>query len=137
MRIAPNEISFASADSLETIYHGTAPKHGRFTKAYLDMFNIILPGPNIFTANKTSEHKIIRKKVEPFFSAKAFSKQEHLICKHIEALCKAVDVGSHLKQDGVNIVDLVSTSLFSLVSNFTFGEPLARGKSEQVIKDWL
>lgn len=130
IRTGPNEVSFATVDSLETIYHGHNPRTGHFLKAHQEPFHVVLPGPSIFTAHEASDHRKMRKKIEPIFSARALARQEHLYRQHIDALCQQVEGKLREQNNIVNISDLISSAMFELVSDLAFGEPLEKGRSE-------
>lgn len=133
VRTGPNEISFATVDSLETIYHGHTPKTGHFLKAHQEPFHLALPGPSIFTAHEVSDHRKMRKKIEPVFSARALARQEYLYRQHTDALCQHIEGKIHEQNNVVNISNLISGELFEMISDLAFGEPLKKGRSEQIL----
>jgi len=130
VRIAPNEISFATAESLDTIYHGPNPKHGYFSKrgTLQDIItNFILPGPNIITMHDKIAHKQLKSRVEPAFTPKALFQQEYLVSSHIKALCAELDASVAEQKSVVNITESLSGMLWNMVSDLAFGEPLVNG----------
>lgn len=134
VRIAPNELSFSTVDSLEIIYRGANPRNGLFTKrgTLQDIItNFILPGPNIITMHDRVAHRALKKRIEPAFTLKALHEQEPIIKDHIRALCEVLDKTVESGQDSINITEYLSGMLWNMTSDLAFGEPLLEGQRRE------
>ena len=122
VRIAPNELSFNTAQSWKDIY-GTRKGHQTFLKSsFYDGASFADLAHSIVSERDPTVHAGMRKLLSPAFSDRALSQQESLIVGVIDEMIKQVGIES----DGENSVDM--TKWFNLLTFDIFGQ-LAFGES--------
>jgi len=121
VRIAPDELSYNSADAWKDIY-GTRPGHPEMPKDKKFYVNGAEAPGDILVANE-ADHSRYRRLLSQAFSDKALRDQEPLITTYIDLLIK----GLHKRIDsGRPIVDLVSWynwTTFDVIGDLAVGAP--------------
>lgn len=123
VRIAPDELSFASVDAWNDIY-ANAPGRPAFPKSKL--WHGAQPGRPISVLNALDPkvHARFRKAMDPAFTEKAVRQQEPIIQKHVAAFIGQLDKLASKDPNGavVNMVQWFAFAAFDLVGDLGFGE---------------
>ncbi|KAL4724381.1 hypothetical protein ACLX1H_008995 [Fusarium chlamydosporum] len=122
VRIAPNHVSVADADAINTIYgHGNG-----FLKAdFYDTFVSIRRG--LFNTRDRAEHSRKRKIVSHTFAPKSVLEFEPYIRQNLEVFIKQWDrISSNKERDGYGRVDCLNWFnflAFDIIADLAFGKP--------------
>lgn len=133
VRIGPNEVSFANAES-ETIIYGRQ-EDGRFTKkgTFINAFaELVLSAPTLISTADVAYHKQLHRIVDSAFTPRALAKQEPIQNSYIDKTIHKLKEDAHLS----NKVDLVlelETTVWDILGDLAFGESLTRGKKRKSI----
>ncbi|KAI9150205.1 putative cytochrome P450 [Paramyrothecium foliicola] len=141
IRLGPNTVSFATIEALSTVHHEKAGGgHGSFTKEGTVEWLLGLmswPAQNILTATDPVSHAKLRKAVQPAFSAKELRKQEPIEQKWITKFNEILDAAA-MHGTELNITEHMSNLIWDMLSDLSFGEPLARSQLVKFNKlKWL
>lgn len=122
VRIAPNELSFATPVAWEDIYS----KHGRppFRKSKVWHGAFGDSTDSVFTKRGLKEHARTRRAMDPGFTEGAVLRQEPLVQKYVEQWIQRLD--ERVRFDGttvVNIIDWLNFPVFDIIGDLVFGEP--------------
>lgn len=96
VRVAPNELSFRSVESLPEIHGGKSTKiaKGPWYDGIPDQ-----PGTSMASERSLAEHKLRRRTWERGFSPKALTGYESRIVKHVNVLSKQLSARAGGKTD--------------------------------------
>lgn len=122
VRIAPNELSFGSVESLKAIYgHNPGkphPKRGsfyNFLNAGFSKFNLVSePDPH--------RHAEMRKLLLPAFSQRALLEQEQILGAVVDQWLKALEKSAGPGSQGANITRWYDFGSFDVLGELAFGE---------------
>lgn len=126
VRVAPNEISFISAETAWPDIYGFRTGKYKNTGPYLKDHTWFPKQPNqvasIITAGEEA-HSRIRRNVSHAFSDKALRSQEPLIQSYVDLLIQRLD--EHANQGKtVDIMRWYNFSTFDIITDLAFGVPL-------------
>ena len=121
VRIAPNTLSFIDPSAWNDIYgyrkgRAVLPKDPLF-------YNEMLLDRKTITLASDDDAVPIRRAINPAFSPKALLEQEPMLRGHIDRLIAQLASRSH-EQEGVDLRDWFTFSMFDINSIFAFGEDL-------------
>ena len=121
VRVAPNELSFNSAQSWKDIY-GQRKGHSPFPKsAFYDGGNFADQAHSIVSERDPAKHCEMRKYLSNAFSDRSLKEQEHLISGVIDDFCEQVgERGSD--QDGIDLSRWFNLLTFDVIGELAFGE---------------
>ncbi|KAH8593796.1 cytochrome P450 3A19 [Bisporella sp. PMI_857] len=126
VRIAPNEVSFATIEAQNTIHNPGPEIQGYFSKAgTLESMlgKIVWEGNNnVLTTTEKIAHKRLRTALLPAFTSKALFEQESVQQFHFDRLLQ--DLEKNGAGNVVNLTDHLSRTLWNIVGDLSFGEPL-------------
>ncbi|CAN9211846.1 putative cytochrome P450 [Alternaria alternata] len=128
VRIAPNEVSFATFEAETTIY--AKQEDGRFSKAgtFLTLFSdLVLNAPTLITIPDPALHKRLHKVIQQAFTPQALASQEPIQKLHIE---RAMPDFDDIAVNGteIDLADKLETMFWEIIGDLAFGEPLMAGK---------
>jgi cytochrome P450 len=115
LRVAPNELSFATVSSFQHIY-GNAD----FIKS--EFFALMAgedPSFSIGTERDPKTHARMKRILLPAFSSKVLADQEHIVRFHVDKFCEKM---SGMHSESVNMVEWYNHVAFDLFSDMCFGE---------------
>ncbi|RAQ98963.1 putative cytochrome P450 [Stemphylium lycopersici] len=128
VRVAPNEVSFATFEAETAIY--AKQEDGRFSKAgtFLTLFSdLVLNAPTLITIPDPALHKRLHKVIQQAFTPQALASQEPILKLHIERAIPHLDEVA-AKAIEVDIADELETMFWEIIGDLAFGEPLIAGK---------
>ncbi|USW58577.1 Putative cytochrome P450 [Septoria linicola] len=130
IRIAPNEVSFASGQVWKEIYSARPefPKDPKRTEVGLE------PVKNIFMAGK-EDHARYRRLLAHAFSAKGIKEQEPRFMGYIDLLVQRLGEVA----DGRRVVDMVdwfTMTVFDVLGDLTWGESF-NGLKNRKVHEWV
>ncbi|RAH40560.1 cytochrome P450 [Aspergillus brunneoviolaceus CBS 621.78] len=124
VRVAPDELSYASASAWKDIYGshparpGGMPRDMTFFRSVEDQNGI----HSILSANN-EDHARMRRLYAQALSKRALAQQEPLILGHVNRMMEKLALAAAQKQP-VDIVDMFNFTLFDVVCDLQFGESL-------------
>lgn len=124
VRVAPDELSYASGDAWKGIYgHAAVGKKvtEKDTRFYGPSFN---GAPDIIRANGP-DHSRFRRNFSHAFSDRALRDQQSLICNYVDMLVETLK--AKIKKDSkekVNMVRMFNLTTFDIMGDLTFGDSL-------------
>nr|WIW79758.1 putative cytochrome P450 monooxygenase [Fusarium oxysporum] len=129
VRIAPNELSFASLEAQNEIY--TKQEEGGFSKnaTFIDFLTGLLfadPTPTLLTVSDIDTHKKLRRAVEQAFTPSALSEHGRIQKSHIDKAIRRLEECAN--DEEVDLGAQLDTILWGILADVTFGEPLTMGK---------
>jgi cytochrome P450 len=130
VRIAPNEVSFATLEAQNEIY--SKQEEGGFSKkaTFIDFLTGLLfadSTPTLLTVSDLDMHKKLRRTVEQAFTPSSLAEQEQIQKSHVDkAIHQLEEHADH--GDEVDLRAQLETILWGILADVTFGEPLTMGK---------
>jgi hypothetical protein len=129
VRLAPNEVSFATVGAQNTIYNCPPddPKTS-FTKLGPNQTAVsmcITREGNVISTGDYGLHKKLKSVMGSALTSRAVAKQEPITQCHVRKLFQHLDVLAKDPEAVVNIGDHVSNMIWDTVSDLSFGEPLS------------
>ncbi|KAG9189850.1 hypothetical protein G6011_06718 [Alternaria panax] len=128
VRVAPNEVSFATLEAETAIY--AKQEDGRFSKSgtFLTLFSdLVLNAPTLITIPDPALHKRLHKVIQRAFTPQALASQEPIQKLHIE---RAIPYFDETAANGheIDLADELETMFWEIIGDLAFGEPLMAGK---------
>lgn len=134
MRVAPNELSFASVESWQTIYGFPPPGQPQLRKSeFYDIFGAGFAEACIGSERDPQEHARKKKTLVAAFSPKALHAQEHVVQQVWDAFVDKIGAHSQESPRGVDIVNWLEMATFDALGEMAFGESfgcLGNGESK-------
>lgn len=124
VRVAPDELSYASGEAWKGIYgHAAAGKKvtEKDARFYGPSFN---RAPDIIRADGP-DHSRFRRNFSHAFSDRALREQQSLICRYVDMLVEKLN--ETIKEDpkaNINIVRMLNLATFDIMGDLTFGDSL-------------
>ncbi|GME30024.1 hypothetical protein LQ345_000377 [Neofusicoccum parvum] len=120
VRIAPNELSFNSAQSWKDIY-GHRKGHETFVKSpFYDGGNFADKAHSIVSERDPEKHSEMRRYLSNAFSDRSLREQEHLIAKNVDAFIDQVGrLGT--EPEGVDMTTWFNLLTFDIIGELAFG----------------
>ncbi|KAH9906864.1 putative cytochrome P450 [Xylariomycetidae sp. FL2044] len=134
VRIAPNELSFATAQSYRDIYGPPSKTKKLFRKS--ELFYDIGPVSNIAYEMDPENHSRLQKLFAPAFRAQSLRDQEHIIHKHTDALVQQLLNLSARSREGINMTEAFEWLVFDIIGELVFGESFGAVEAAQS-NDWV
>ncbi|KAI9150202.1 Cytochrome P450 monooxygenase BOA3 [Paramyrothecium foliicola] len=131
IRIAPNELVFASLEAARDIYMRCNPDHElQFIKDPL-FYQQSEGSPTLVTETDPSAHRVLRKVVERGFSPSSIKEHSHIVERVADSLmCQLEDTCND--SDGVDMKTWSARYTFDVITEITFGrssETVSQGKN--------
>lgn len=122
VRVAPNEVSFNTAQSWKDIY-GQKPGRQIFIKGtFYDGGNFAGNGiSSIISERRPEVHKEMRNSLAGAFSDRAIVEQESLVATSVDKLIRLVGIKGSTEK-GVDISTLFESMTFDITGDLAFGE---------------
>ncbi|KAI0102624.1 cytochrome P450 monooxygenase-like protein [Nemania sp. FL0031] len=119
VRIAPNELSFATPQSYHDIYGHTSKGKKRFLKTeFYDLGEI----PRVTTARDPEVHARQRKAMAHAFSGKALRDQEILVHEYMDLFIRQLQNLGQAGKKALNISEVYNWLTFDIIGELSFGE---------------
>ena len=120
VRIAPNDLSFATVSSSKEIYNHSGKGHRPFLKSmFYDRADQEL---SIVMVRDPSVHALKRRGLANAFSAKALREQESLVLRYVEMWLTQLSERAK-KGEMVDVVEWYAWLTFDIIGDLAFGEP--------------
>ncbi|TIC89609.1 Isotrichodermin C-15 hydroxylase [Colletotrichum higginsianum] len=135
VRVAPNELSFNTAQSWKDIYD-KRKGHETFTKSdFYDGGNFAAEAHSIVSVRDPEEHARMRRYLRDAFSDRSLREQEHLITELINSFVNKIgELGD--KPSGIDIVMWFNLVTFDIIGSLAFGQSFG-GISSGVENAWV
>ncbi|POS71640.1 hypothetical protein DHEL01_v209965 [Diaporthe helianthi] len=131
MRVAPDELSFASVQAFRDIYgHKTTGKE-RFLKS--DAYDN--EEPRVSSVRDPTVHASQRKALSHAFSARALRDQEDVVHEYVDLLIKQLANFGAGGLKPINVTDAYNWLTFDAIGDLSFGEPF--GALESGSNQWV
>ncbi|KAM7203149.1 Cytochrome P450 [Naviculisporaceae sp. PSN 640] len=135
VRVAPNELSFNTAQSWKDIY-AHRKGHETFVKsAFYDGGNFADKAHSIVSERDPEAHSEMRRYLSSAFSDRSLREQEHLIAKNVDAFIDQVGrLGS--ASEGVDMTTWFNLMTFDIIGDLAFGmsfDGISSGKTHSWI----
>lgn len=128
VRVAPNELSFATERALKDI-HNPGPKGENFTKKGTSedlILRLVFSATNLLTVDENDAHKSLRAVLQPAFTAKAMREQEEITQHHVQKTLNSILSAAHSMSGNVNLTQELNKLVWGNVGNLCFGEPVSQ-----------
>lgn len=122
VRIAPNELSFGSAESLKAIYAQNPGKPHPKRGSFYSFLNAGFSKYNIVSEPDPHRHSEIRKLLLPAFSQRALLEQEVVLGTVIDQWLKVFEKTAGPDSSGANITRWYDFGVFDVLGELAFGE---------------
>lgn len=131
VRVAPNEVSFNTAQSWKDIY-GQKPGRQVFIKGtFYDGGNFAGNGiSSIISERRPEVHKEMRNSLAGAFSDRAIVEQESLVATSVDKLIRLVGIKGSTEK-GVDISTLFESMTFDITGDLAFGETFGALDSDE------
>jgi len=128
VRVAPNELSFSSAQSWKDIY-GFRQGHKTFVKSpFYDGGSFADQAHSIVSERDPVEHGRMRKYLSHAFSDRSLKEQEVLVAEVVDEFI--VQIGKQgTTHEGIDIVKWFNLTTFDIIGSLAFGESFEGVKS--------
>lgn len=134
VRWAPDELSFNSAQAWEDIHKPSKPGQV-FVKDFQSyVSDKTLRAKQIANTIDPDEHHRARKIMDPAFSPKALSEQEHVVIKYADMLVTAIKEGS--RKGAINMTDYFNWVTFDVLGELAFSESFGSVKNRKT-NSWV
>ncbi|KAM0336981.1 hypothetical protein ACHAPQ_003568 [Fusarium lateritium] len=123
VRIATNELSFASPAAYKDIYNHVSKDRVLFPKD--EVFYTVdssVTRPNIVFAIDAQDHRSQRRSLSHAFSAKALRDNEESVQAHVKLLIERLGQKAGPGSGGANMSDVFNWLTFDIIGDLTFGE---------------
>lgn len=133
VRVAPNELSFASLQSYLDMYGHVMKGRGRFLKS---SFYEDSGPPRVTNATDPEVHARQRKALSHAFSAKALRDQEVVVQEFVDLLMKQLSKLGEDGQKAIDVSDAFNWVTFDIIGDLAFGDSfnaVAEGKTHSWI----
>ncbi|KAF9878113.1 hypothetical protein CkaCkLH20_04151 [Colletotrichum karsti] len=130
VRIAPNELSFATPQAYRDIYGHAVKGKQTFLKGAFYDFDGTSPG--IVSIISPQEHARQRRYLAHAFSAKALHDQEVVIHQYVDMFLDQIERIGRPEGAGINLDEAFTWLTFDIIGDLTFGESfhaVAQGKT--------
>ncbi|KAK7924797.1 Cytochrome P450 monooxygenase FUM2 [Apiospora marii] len=126
VRIAPNELSFATREAFKDIYAAPSKTRKLFTKDPM-LYDIGQPS-NIAYEMDPEKHAKKLKLMQPAFRTQSLRDQEHLVHEYVDLLMDQLERVSSSATGGMDVTKAFEWLTFDIMGHLTFGEPFGAVK---------
>jgi cytochrome P450 len=119
IRIAPNELSFATLQSYQDVYGHVMKGRGRFLKS--SFYEDAAP-PRVTNVIDPEVHARQRKALSHAFSAKALRDQEVVVQEYVDLFMKQLANLGRAGQKAINASEVFNWITFDIIGDLAFGE---------------
>ncbi|KAI1376450.1 cytochrome P450 [Hypoxylon crocopeplum] len=131
VRIAPNELSFATVQAHRDIYSTPTKSKKPFVKCGKFYNNGDVT--NIFYELDPVEHGKMRKMLAPGFSGSSMKRHEHIIHQYVDMFVQKIgEICTARRGQGIDVIEAIPWLSFDVMGELTFGESfdaVARGET--------
>ncbi|CAF3434723.1 unnamed protein product [Fusarium graminearum] len=130
VRIAPNELSFATVQAYQDIYGHALKGKKKFVKS--NWYDTAGDHPGIVSVRDPKEHSRQRKYLSHAFSAKSLRGQEVLVHGYVNLFLDQLRKLGSSEGEGINIEEALNWLTFDIIGDLAFGESfdaVANGKT--------
>lgn len=131
VRVAPNQLSFNSAQSWKDIY-GPRKGHAAFIKSsFYDGGNFADQAHSIVSERDPAKHNEMRKFLSNAFSDRSLKEQEHLVAEVIDEFVEQVGKLG-MSSNGIDLTNWFNLLTFDIIGELAFGESFNGVKSGKI-----
>lgn len=121
VRVAPNELSFASVKSWTDIYgHQPAGKETLIKSEFYNMYGAGFKSLCVGSERNPQKHRKMKTSLSAAFSTKALHEQEHIVAKTVDSFLSAIS--SENSPSGLNMTKWYEMISFDILGEMAFGE---------------
>lgn len=122
VRVAPNELSFNTAQSWQDIY-GFRKSQNVFVKSeFYDGGNFAAESLSIVSERDPQKHGQMRKYLSGAFSDRSLREQEYLIAEVVDGFIGSIEPGHEEGKEPVDLVNMLNLTTFDIIGSLAFGE---------------
>ncbi|KAI0550320.1 putative cytochrome P450 [Xylaria curta] len=123
VRVAPNELSFASIDSWKDIYGYTTGDHGTCIKSeFYEVFGGGFNSSCIGSERNPEEHRRMKKALSGAFSTKSLLEQETIVNENVDVFVRRLGEDGRPGTVGLNMTKWFEMIAFDILGEMSFGE---------------
>ncbi|KAI2628687.1 putative cytochrome P450 [Hypoxylon sp. NC1633] len=123
VRLAPNELSFASVESWKDIYgHAIGKRQTCIKSEFYDVFGGGFNSTCIGSERNPKEHARMRKSLSAAFSTKALLEQEEIVNSNVDAFVRRLGTDGGPGSQGLNMTKWFEMVAFDILGEMSFGE---------------
>ncbi|KAI1128171.1 cytochrome P450 [Nemania abortiva] len=123
IRVAPNELSFASAESWKAIYGHPAPGKQIAPKGpFYEVFAAGFSSKCVGSERDAKKHSAMRKMLNPAFSQRGLLEQEEIISGVIDKFVRIIGEKGGPDSKGINMTRWYEMNSFDILGEMAFGE---------------
>lgn len=121
VRVAPNELSFNTAQSWRDIYEKRKGQGAFIKSEFYDGGNFAAEAHSIVSVRDPDDHSRMRRYLRDAFSDRSLREQEHLISEVIDRFVDRIGEESK-SQSGLDIVLWFNLMTFDIIGSLAFGQ---------------
>ncbi|KAI1305539.1 cytochrome P450 [Xylaria venustula] len=123
VRVAPNELSFASVESWKTIYGHPPPGKELAPKGpFYEVFAAGFSSKCVGSERDSKKHSAMRKMLNPAFSQRGLLEQEAIITSVVDKFVKILPERGGPDSKGINMTKWFEMNSFDILGEMAFGE---------------
>lgn len=123
VRVAPNELSFASMESWKAIYgHPTGGRQTAPKGPFYEVFAAGFSSKCVGSERDPKKHSAMRKMLNPAFSQRGLLEQEEIISGIIDQFVKVLGEKAGPGTKGLNMTKWYEMNSFDILGEMAFGE---------------
>lgn len=123
MRVSPNELSFASAESWKAIYgHSNSERPAPIKAPFYEIFGAGFKSLCIGSERDPKRHGEMRKMLSAAFSQRSLLDQEHIVSQKIDEFVSIIGQKAGPSSKGINMTKWFEMVSFDILGEMAFGE---------------
>lgn len=123
MRVSPNELSFASAESWKAIYgHSNSERPAPIKAPFYEIFGAGFKTLCIGSERDPKRHGEMRKMLSAAFSQRSLLDQEHIVSEKIDEFVSIIGQKAGPSSNGINMTKWFEMVSFDILGEMAFGE---------------
>ncbi|KAI6082029.1 cytochrome P450 [Hypoxylon rubiginosum] len=123
VRVAPNELSFASVESWKAIYGHPAPGKNIAPKGpFYEVFASGFRSKCVGSERDSKKHSAMRKMLNPAFSQRGLLEQEEIITGIVDKFVTIIGEKGGPNSQGINMTKWFEMNSFDILGEMAFGE---------------
>ncbi|OTA61603.1 cytochrome P450 [Hypoxylon sp. EC38] len=123
VRVAPNELSFASVESWKAIYgHPTSGREIAPKGPFYEVFAAGFRSKCVGSERDPTKHSAMRKMLNPAFSQRGLLEQEEIITSVVDKFVTVIGEKGGPESQGINMTKWFEMNSFDILGEMAFGE---------------
>lgn len=135
VRVGPNELSFASEESVKEIHNLQFKKFTKKGTSEELIFKLVFAAPNLLTVQDPTAHKNLRDTLLPAFTSKALLEQQDITQHHVNVMIERL-VDAVKSSQTISLTHTLDKMIWGIVGDLCFGEPVSEkqwGKNNKLL----